>query len=87
MNDETMRKYLQSVKRLLTFGQRVQPPTGPSKQAVAPSPSWECAGCPSGPPALRRRIRSRGSRRLRRWLEGTREACSGVEPGCADDAM
>jgi len=32
MNDETMRKYLQSVKRLLTFGQRVQPPTGPSKQ-------------------------------------------------------
>ena len=32
MNDETMRKYLQSVKRLLTFGQRVQPGSGPSKQ-------------------------------------------------------
>ncbi|KAL1508684.1 hypothetical protein AB1Y20_004779 [Prymnesium parvum] len=32
MNDETMRKYLQSVKRLITFGQRVFPATGPSKQ-------------------------------------------------------
>ena len=31
MNDETQRKYLQSVKRLMTFAQRVLPPTGPSK--------------------------------------------------------
>ena len=31
MNDETQRKYLQSVKRLLTFAQRVMPPDGPSK--------------------------------------------------------
>ena len=31
MNDETQRKYLQSVKRLLTFAQKAMPPTGPSK--------------------------------------------------------
>ena len=28
MNDETQRKYLQSVKRLMTFGQRAMPPSG-----------------------------------------------------------
>jgi pre-mRNA-splicing factor 18 len=32
MNDETQRKYLQSVKRLMTFSQRVLPGSGPSKQ-------------------------------------------------------
>ena len=31
MNDETQRKYLQSVKRLLTFAQKALPPDGPSK--------------------------------------------------------
>lgn len=31
MNDETQRKYLQSVKRLMTFSQRVLPPSGPSQ--------------------------------------------------------
>ena len=31
MNDETQRKYLQSVKRLMTFAQRVLPGDGPSK--------------------------------------------------------
>jgi len=30
MNDETQRKYLQSVKRLLTFAQKALPPSGPS---------------------------------------------------------
>jgi len=30
MNDETQRKYLQSVKRLMTFAQRALPPSGPS---------------------------------------------------------
>jgi len=34
MNDETQRKYLQSVKRLLTFAQRVLPATGPSKMVT-----------------------------------------------------
>ena len=34
MNDETQRKYLQSVKRLMTFGQRAMPPTGPSKAVL-----------------------------------------------------
>ncbi|CAL9073059.1 unnamed protein product, partial [Musa textilis] len=33
MNDETTRKYLQSVKRLMTFSQR-RYPTGPSKSVV-----------------------------------------------------
>jgi pre-mRNA-splicing factor 18 len=31
MNNETQRKYLQSVKRLITFAQNALPPTGPSK--------------------------------------------------------
>ena len=31
MNDETQRKYLQSVKRLMTYAQRALPPEGPSK--------------------------------------------------------
>ena len=31
MNDETQRKYLQSVKRLMTFAQKALPPAGPSK--------------------------------------------------------
>ena len=31
MNDETQRKYLQSVKRLMTFAQKALPPSGPSK--------------------------------------------------------
>jgi pre-mRNA-splicing factor 18 len=31
MNDETQRKYLQGVKRLMTFAQRVLPPNAPSK--------------------------------------------------------
>mmetsp|Transcript_21467 Transcript_21467/g.59063 ORF Transcript_21467/g.59063 Transcript_21467/m.59063 type:complete len:374 (-) Transcript_21467:449-1570(-) len=30
MNDETQRKYLQSVKRLMTYAQRALPPSGPS---------------------------------------------------------
>jgi len=34
MNDETQRKYLQSVKRLMTFAQRVLPPSGPSKAVL-----------------------------------------------------
>ena len=34
MNDETQRKYLQSVKRLMTFAQRVLPPDGPSKMVL-----------------------------------------------------
>ena len=31
MNDETQRKYLQSVKRLMTYAQKALPPQGPSK--------------------------------------------------------
>ena len=31
MNDETQRKYLQSVKRLMTFAQKALPPDAPSK--------------------------------------------------------
>ena len=34
MNDETQRKYLQSVKRLMTFAQRALPPDGPSKAVL-----------------------------------------------------
>jgi len=34
MNDETQRKYLQSVKRLMTFAQRALPPSGPSKMVL-----------------------------------------------------
>ena len=34
MNDETQRKYLQSVKRLITFAQRALPPDGPSKMVT-----------------------------------------------------
>ena len=34
MNDETQRKYLQSVKRVMTFAQRAMPPTGPSKMVL-----------------------------------------------------
>ena len=31
MNDETQRKFLQSIKRLMTFSQRARPPDAPSK--------------------------------------------------------
>ena len=34
MNDETQRKYLQSVKRLMTFSQSALPPDGPSKAVL-----------------------------------------------------
>ena len=34
MNDETQRKYLQSVKRLMSFAQRALPPDGPSKMVL-----------------------------------------------------
>ena len=34
MNDETQRKYLQGVKRLMTFAQRALPPVGPSKAVL-----------------------------------------------------
>lgn len=34
MNNETQRKYLQSVKRLLTFSQRVLPASGPSQMVM-----------------------------------------------------
>ena len=34
MNDETQRKYLQSVKRLMTFAQSALPPDGPSKAVL-----------------------------------------------------
>jgi hypothetical protein len=31
MNDETQRKFLQSVKRLMTYAQKVRPADGPSQ--------------------------------------------------------
>ena len=34
MNDETQRKYLQSVKRLMTYAQKALPPDGPSKMVL-----------------------------------------------------